>query len=211
MFYDAIENRHGLRHDPFKALVAPRPIGWISSLDAQGRPNLAPYSFFNAVGDNPHIVMFSSAGRKDSLANIEATGEFVCNLATWDLRDEMNQTSAAVQHGVNEFTLAGLTPAACRMVAPPRVAESPAALECKYLRTLQLEDVNGRLANNLIVFGQVVGIHIDDRVVVDGMVDVTLYKPIARLGYMDYSVVDEVFSLSRPSEAEVMARLKAAE
>src|SRR5688572_21119226 len=120
MFYVPAEGDHGLPHDPFKAIVAPRPIGWISSLDVEGRPNLAPYSFFNAIASNPHIIMFASTGRKHSLSNIEATGEFVCNLATWDFREAMNETSATLAEGDNEFDFAGLSPLPSRLVAPPR-------------------------------------------------------------------------------------------
>ena len=138
MFYETIANKHGLKHDPFKALVAPRPIGWISTVGKDGICNIAPYSFFNAVGEKPHYVIFSSAGRKDSLLNIEETGEFVCSLATWDLRFNMNMTSAAVPHGVDEFPIGDLTAAPSRLVKPPRVKESPAALECKHWKTVDL-------------------------------------------------------------------------
>ncbi len=198
MFYDAITNAHGLRHDPFKALVAPRPIGWISTLDTNGVVNLAPYSYFNAVSDNPHIVFFSSVGPKDSANNVEARGEFVCSLATWDLREAMNATAAEVEPGVDEMALAGLEAAASRMVAPPRVAASPVALECKYLQTVTFPQTEGGPSSNLVVFGQVVGIHIDDAMIEDGMINMDRLRPIARLGYMDYTVVDTVFSLTRP-------------
>jgi flavin reductase (DIM6/NTAB) family NADH-FMN oxidoreductase RutF len=211
MFYDAVKNEHGLKHDPFKALVAPRPIGWISSLDADGRANLAPYSYFNGVGDRPHMVMFSSQGRKDSLANIEQTGEFVCNVATFALREQMNMSSAMVEPGVDEFAVAGLTPASCNLVKVPRVGESPVAMECKYLQTLVMKDLEGRETGAHVVFGQVVGIHIDEQVIVDGMVDVRLYKPIARLGYMDYAVVEDVFAMTRPDVDTAMRAIKAAE
>lgn len=197
MFYDAVENSHGLRHDPFKALVVPRPIGWISSLSADGVANLAPYSFFNAVSNRPNIVMFSSGGRKDSAANIEATGEFVCNMATWDLREAMNQSSAIVDRDIDEFELAGLEKVPSRLVKPPRVASSPVAFECTYLQTVELPPSGG--VPNLVVFGQVIGIHIDDDVIADGMVDVTKFKPIARLGYNDYAVVEKLFTMERPS------------
>ncbi len=197
MFYETEENKHGMKHDPFKALVAPRPIGWISSLDANGVVNLAPYSFFNAVSDRPPFVMFSSSGRKDSIRNIEATGEFVCSLATYDLKDQMNATSAMVGPEVDEMALAGLTPAPCKLVKPPRVAESPVAFECRYYKTIVLPGLNGA-EGNLVVLGAVVGIHIDDDAIADGRVDTAGMRPIARLGYMDYSVVDEVFSLDRP-------------
>ena len=198
MFYDAVANTHGLKWDPFKALVAPRPIGWISTLSKTGVVNLAPYSFFNAVSTDPHFVMFSSGGRKDSQRNAEETGEFVCSLATYDLRDAMNRTSQHVEPEVDEMALAGLTPAPSKIVAPPRVAESPVAFECRYWRTIDLPGPDGGPGTHAIVLGQVVGVHIDDSVLVGDKVDVTKLKPIARLGYGDYAVIDEVFELSRP-------------
>lgn len=197
MFYDAIENAHGLKHDPFKALVAPRPIGWISTLGKDGVVNLAPYSFFNAISDNPHYVMFSSLNRKDSQRNAEETGEFVCSLATWDLREQMNKTSASVGPEVDEMALTGLTPAPSQLVKPPRVAESPVAFECKYYKSMELPPDTGRGIYTMVV-GRVVGIYIDDKAINDGMVDTGKLKPIARLGYMDYSVVDNTFTLQRP-------------
>ncbi|ODR98558.1 flavin reductase [Methyloceanibacter methanicus] len=195
MFYDAVANTHGLERDPFTALVSPRPIGWISTLDVNGVVNLAPYSFFNAVSTNPHFVMFSSGGRKDSQRNAEETGEFVCSLATYDLREAMNRTSKHVEPHVDEMALAGLSPAPSTLVAPPRVAESPVAFECKYWRTVELPGVDGKPGSHAIVLGQVVGIHIDDDALVAGKVDVTKLRPIARLGYRDYAVIDEVFEL----------------
>ena len=197
MFYDALENAHGLSHDPFKALVAPRPIGWISTLSAEGVVNLAPYSFFNAVATNPHYVMFSSAGRKDSQRNAEETGEFVCSLATYDLKEHVNRTAAPVEPHVDEMTLAGLTAAPSRLVKPPRVQESPVAFECEYYETIELP-AGGRDGIFYIVLGRVLGIYIDDQFICDGMVDITRIKPIARLGYEDYAVVDSVFSMERP-------------
>jgi flavin reductase (DIM6/NTAB) family NADH-FMN oxidoreductase RutF len=197
VFYETDENGHGLKHDPFKALVAPRPIGWISSLSADGIVNLAPYSFFNAISDVPPFVMFSSAGRKDSLTNIEATGEFVCSLATYDLKDQMNATSAAVGPEVNEMELAGLTPAPCKLVKPPRVAESPVAFECKHFKTIHLPGKGGG-EGYIVIIGHVVGVHLDEAVIIEGKVDITKIRPIARLGYMDYAVVDDVFSMDRP-------------
>jgi flavin reductase (DIM6/NTAB) family NADH-FMN oxidoreductase RutF len=198
MFYDAVANTHGLQWDPFKALVSPRPIGWISTVSKAGVVNLAPYSFFNAVSTDPHFVMFSSGGRKDSQRNAEETGEFVCSLATYELRDAMNRTSQHVGPEVDEMALAGLSPAPSMLVAPPRVAESPVAFECKYWRTVDLPGPNGGPGTHAIVLGQVVGVHIDEGVIVEGKVDVTKLKPIARLGYGDYAVIDEVFELSRP-------------
>src|SRR5918998_3976203 len=133
MFYETAANAHGLPHDPFKALVAPRPIGWITAMSSKGEVNLSPYSFFNAVSDQPPMVAFSSQGRKDALTFIEETGEFVCNLATFDLREAMNETSAPLARGENEMTLAGLTPAPSRLAQPPPGAQGPAALECKHM------------------------------------------------------------------------------
>ena len=199
MFYDAVKNDHGLRHDPFKAIVAPRPIGWITSMSAKGEINLAPYSYFNGVSNRPNIVMFSSEGRKDSVAFIEETGEFVCSLATWDQRDEMNATSAPLARGVNEMERAGLKAAPSRLVKPPRVAGSPCALECKLLKIVGLDDIDGKRTDRYVVFGQVVGVHIDDRFIVDGLLDTAAMKPIARCGYDQYAVVEAVFSMRRPS------------
>lgn len=198
MYYDAIKNEHGLSHDPFKALVTPRPIGWISTVSVDGVVNLAPYSFFNAVGIEPHYVMFSSAGRKDSQRNAEETGEFVCLLATYELRDKMNVTAKDVDSDVDEMQLAGLTPVPSTIVKPPRVKESPIAFECRYSQTIDLPGINGGASTYSIVLGQVLGIHIDDNVIVDGIVDISLMRPIARLGYHDYSVVDNIFTLQRP-------------
>lgn len=199
MFYETAKNDHGLPHNPFKAIVSPRPIGWISSLDGDGRTNLAPYSFFNAVGDRPPIVMFSSSGYKDSAANVDATGEFVCNMASWDLKDEMNVSSAPVSGDTSEFELAGLEMAPSRLVRAPRVAKAATALECKHLQTLKLKDLDGVETDNWIVFGQVVGVHIDENILVDGKVDVTRFKPLSRLGYMEYAAVTEVFEMMRPN------------
>ena len=198
MFYDAVVNTHGLAVDPFKALVAPRPIGWISTLSKSGVVNLAPYSFFNAVSEDPHFVMFSSGGRKDSQRNAEETGEFVCSLATYDLRDAMNCTSIPVGPDVNEMELAGLTPEPSRIVKPPRVKESPVAFECRYWRTIELPGREGQPGTHAIVLGQVVGVHVADEVISEGRVDVTKLRPLARLGYGDYAVIDEVFTLTRP-------------
>lgn len=215
MFYETADNRHGLKRDPWKALVVPRPIGWISSVSNDGVCNLAPYSFFNAVSSNPHYVLFGSGGRKDSVRNIEETGEFVCSLATWDLRHNMNTSSAAVPPGADEFPLADLTAAPSRLVRPPRVKESPVALECKHWRTIELPDADGNGAGHFVVFGRVVGIHIDDRFIEDGIVDTAAMRPIARLGYMDYAVVtaDTQFTIHRPkvdAEGNIVEMAKAA-
>jgi flavin reductase (DIM6/NTAB) family NADH-FMN oxidoreductase RutF len=202
MFYET-KDPHGLKHNPFKSLIVPRPIGWVSTQDSEGVVNLAPYSYFNGVGSEPPTVMFASEGThtagnfKDSATNVGETGEFVCNLATWELREAMNATSAQVARAVDEFELAGLTPTASRLVKPPRVKESPVHLECTHLKTVELPS-NDPDRPNLIVFGRVVGIHIDDSIIADGMIDMDVFRPIARLGYMDYTVVDNVFTMRRP-------------
>ena len=195
MFYDATKNDHGFQYDPFKAIVVPRPIGWVSSLSADGVANLAPYSYFNSFAQNPHYVAFGSGPHKDSLRNIEATGEFAFSLATFDLREKMNATSAHVK--IDEFELAGLTKAPCRMIAVPRVAESPAALECRLFQVVPLPGDDGH-AENFMVIGRVVGIHIDDRFIHDGRVDTAAMKPIARLGYSEYATVTETWRMRRP-------------
>lgn len=202
MFYEP-RNGHGLPRDPFKSLIVPRPIGWISSVNERGVVNLAPYSFFNAVSSAPPIVLFAPGGQhregglKDTIVNIENTGEFVCNLATWDTRENMNKSSAPAPRDIDEFELAGLTPLPSRLVAPPSVAESPVHLECKHLRTIELPATDPTEPNHT-VFGEVIGIHIDDRFITDGRVDVGALRPIARLGYMDYAVVEKVFTMHRP-------------
>ena len=201
MFYEP-KNGHGLPHNPFNALVAPRPIGWISSRDADGVSNLAPYSFFNAVAYVPPQVVFSSTsakpdqdGTKDSVANIRATGEFCVNLVSYDLRDAMNASSESFPKEINEFEAAGLTEAACEMIDCGRVAEAPAALEC---RLTQIVPLAGQA--NFAVFGEVVGIHIRDEFLVDGLYDVTKVQALSRLGYRDYATVTEVFTLGRPDD-----------
>ncbi len=200
MFYEVAKRDHGLPHDPFKALVAPRPIGWISTASAKGEINLSPYSFFNAVSDQPPMVAFSSQGRKDALTFIEETGEFVCNLATFELRDAVNETSAPLARGESEMTLAGLTPAPSRLVKPPRVAEAPAALECRHLQTVPLTPLSGAEPRYFLVIGEVVAIHIDERFIVEGLVDTAAMRPITRAGYRDYFVAtpDTRFAMTRP-------------
>ena len=202
MFYET-DGHHGLAHNPFKSLVVPRPIGWISSCDTEGGINLAPFSFFNAVADDPPVVIFSAGGphleggHKDTPTNVEATGEFVFNLATWDLREKMNLTSASAPRDWDEFKLAGLTPVPSRLVKPPRVKESPAHFECRYLQTVELPS-NKPDHVNKVVFGRVLGVHIDDKVIVDGKVDLSKIKPLARLGYFDYTLVETIFPMRRP-------------
>lgn len=173
---------HRLPHDPFNAIIGPRPIGWISSRDAQGTLNLAPYSFFNAFNYTPPIIGFSSQGRKDSLRNIEATGEFVWNLATFDLAEAMNESCRAVAPDVDEFALAGLTPLASTQVAPPRVAQSPVSMECRCTQIVRLRDAAGQDTNGWLVLGEVVTVHIDERLLVDGVYDTAAAAPILRGG-----------------------------
>jgi flavin reductase (DIM6/NTAB) family NADH-FMN oxidoreductase RutF len=198
-FYDP-EQGHGLKHDPFKAIIAPRVIGWISSLDAQGRVNLAPYSFFGAFASFPYVIGFSSEGRKDSIANIEATGEFVWNMSTRPLAEQMNRTSAPVEPNVDEFELAGLTKAPGRQVAVPHVAESPAALECKLLQVIRLNNLAGEPMNNWLALGQVVGVHIRSEYLKDGLFDTAAARPIMRAGYRaDYAEIGEMFEMFRPT------------
>jgi flavin reductase (DIM6/NTAB) family NADH-FMN oxidoreductase RutF len=201
IFYEPdARDRALLPHDPFKAIVAPRPIGWISTLDADGVPNLAPYSFFNAVCDAPPIVMFSSSGMKHSASHAHAAREFVWNLPSYELREAVNLTSAELDAGESEFTHAGLSLAPSRIVGPPRVAEAPVALECRVTQTLSLHGLDGAPADHHMVLGQVVGVHIDERFVdARGQVDTAALQPIARCGYRDeYAVVTELFRMSRP-------------
>jgi flavin reductase (DIM6/NTAB) family NADH-FMN oxidoreductase RutF len=198
MFYETAKNDHGLPRNPLKAIVAPRPIGWITSMSAKGEINLAPYSFFNAVSDEPPIVLFSSEGPKDSLLFVEETAEFVCNLATYELRHAVVETSAQFPRGVNEMEECGITPAPSRLVRPPRVAASPCALECRLLQVVHVKDLQGRPSTRHVVFGQVVGVHIEDRFIKDGRLDTAAMQPLARCGYADYAFVDKVFAIPRP-------------
>ena len=200
MFYEAgARDRTLLPHDPFKAMVAPRPIGWISTMGAAGAVNLAPYSFFNAVASDPvAILAFSSDGRKDSVTFAEETREFVWSMPTFALRDAMNATSAPLPRGASEFGHAGLESAPSVLVKPPRVAASPCALECRVLDVIRLKRLDGTPIDNHLVLGQVVGVHIDDRFIADGRIDLAAMQPLARCGYADYAAVTEVFSLTRP-------------
>lgn len=203
MHYYEPAQGHGLRHDPFNAIIAPRPIGWISSRDSDGRLNLAPYSFFNAFNYKPPIIGFSSIGWKDSVRNIDQTGEFVWNLATRPLADAMNQSAAHVGHGVDEFALSGLTPAPSRRVAVPRVAESPAAMECKLADLVQLRGADGRRVETWLVLGEVVGVHIDRAMLRDGVYDTAAARPILRAGrWGDYAEItpDSMFEMARPDD-----------
>jgi flavin reductase (DIM6/NTAB) family NADH-FMN oxidoreductase RutF len=197
-FYEPSKG-HNLPHDPFKAIVAPRPIGWLSTCDGEGRVNLAPYSFFNAVCDRPPMVMFSSSGWKDTVRNIEATGEFVCNLVTRALAEKMNLTSAMLPHGMNEFDMAGLAAAPSRIVGPPRVAEAPAALECRLVQILRLRELDGRELDQFVTIGQVVGVHIEQAYLKDGLFDLLAAHPVQRAGYTaDYTEATTGFRMKRP-------------
>jgi flavin reductase (DIM6/NTAB) family NADH-FMN oxidoreductase RutF len=203
IFYEPhARDRELLPYDPFKALVVPRPIGWVSTIGASGDVNLAPYSFFNAIGEGPSMLAFSSSGRKDSATFAGEVSEFVWNLATWDLREAMNQTSATLPRGESEFAHAGLEMAPSRLVAPPRVAAAPCAMECRVVHAVELHDVEGNPADQFLVVGQVVGVHLDERFVSGGRVDTAAIRPIARCGYLgDYTVVDELFEMLRPGAA----------
>ncbi len=201
MFY-APKNGHGLPHNPFNAIVTPRPIGWISTRGADGQDNLAPYSFFNAVAYVPPQVMFASTSAKedrgdtkDSVANIRETGVFAVNIVEYAARDAMNATSGSWGKGEDEFALAGIEKADCETIACARVAAAPATLECTLTQIVQLPG-----EANFAVFGEVTGVHMRDDCIVDGMFDVTTFNPLTRLGYRDYSVVREVFSLQRPDD-----------
>ncbi len=199
MFYEP-RLGHGLPHDPFKAIIAPRPIGWISTVDAAGRPNLAPYSFFNAVHGNPPMLAFTSESMKHSAANALATGEFVFNLCTRPLFEAMNISSGALATGESEFEAAGLETAPGRLVKAPRVAASPAALECKVVHSMQFHDVNGTALQGWMIVGQVIGVHIDDAYITAGRFDTARAQPLARCGYRDYATVTELFEALRPTD-----------
>ncbi len=199
MFYEP-KDGHGLPHNPFNAVVTPRPIGWISTRGADGSDNLAPYSFFNAVAYEPPQVMFASVsakedrdGTKDSVANIRDTGVFAVNIVEYAMRDAMNRTSGPWGREVDEFVDAGLEKAACQMIDCNHVATAPAVLECRMTQIVKIEG-----AANFVVFGEVVGVHLRDDLMVDGIFDVTRFQPLARGGYKDYSVVREIFTLERP-------------
>lgn len=204
MFYKTDEP-HGLPHDPFKSCVAPRPIAWVSSIHPDGTVNLAPYSFFNALASDPPMVMISfngyhaHGGEKDTLHNIKASGEFVVNMVPLALKDAMNATTANVAHEVDEFELAGLTAEPAALVRPPRVAEAPIHLECSLHQEIELPCTLENSINRMII-GRVLGVHIRDEVLVDGLVDLNLIQPLARLGYMQYSAVESLFSMPRPQD-----------
>jgi flavin reductase (DIM6/NTAB) family NADH-FMN oxidoreductase RutF len=204
MFYRPGLDDHGLPHNPFKTIVAPRPIGWISTLDTDGNANLAPYSFFNGVQDTPPMVMYSTTGRKlgrptdeekDSLLNIRATGEFCVSIVSFALKDAMNISSGHFARGEDEYTHAGLTKGKSNVVSAPFVAEAPISMECKLWKEIELP------GHAYMIIGTVVGIHIQDQHIKDGLLDITSYQPLARLGYRDYTSVTDIFSLNRPGQS----------
>ena len=200
IFYEPDKrDRQLLPHDPFKALVAPRPVGWISTMGAAGQLNLAPYSYFNGFSSRPMIVGFSSEGEKDSQVFAMETGEFVWSMATWELREAMNATAASLPRGQSEFAHARLETAPSRLVRPPRVQGSPAALECRVTEMVRLRDLDGSDTGRRLVLGRVVGVHLDERFVKEGRVDSAGMRPIARCGYDEYAVVEKVFSMPRPA------------
>ncbi len=201
LHYYEPKDGHGLKHDPFNAIIAPRPIGWISSRDLKGNVNLAPYSFFNAFCYHPPIIGFSSTTWKDSVENIQATKEFVWNLATMDLAQQMNATAAHVARDVSEFSIAGLTAVPGRLVNVPRVAESPVSFECRLTQIIQLQDANGDKAQAWLTLGEVVAVHIDKAMIKDGVYQTALARPIVRAGRRgDYFEItpEAMFEMVRP-------------
>jgi len=203
MYYETDKNNHGLRHNPLKACVVPRPIGWISTVNADGRVNVAPFSFFNLLSYDPPFVMFSAGthevdgGSKDTVQNIQTTGEFVYNMATWAQKDQMNQTAMIVDRTVDELRAAGLEGLPARLVRPPLIKGSPVHFECKLHQIVNLPGRKPSSHHHLVI-GHVVAVHIDDGALTEGRVDVVKLRPIARLGYMDYISVESVFEMAKP-------------
>ncbi len=203
MYYETDKNDHGLRYNPLKACVVPRPIGWITTIDTAGVVNLAPFSFFNVLSYDPPFVLFSAGvhesdgDRKDSVANVEATGEFVYNMTTWAQRDQMNETARIVDRAVDEMAAVGLEPLPSRLVRPPRVKGSPVHFECRLHQIIALPG-HKPSSNHSVVIGRVVAVHIDDAALTaDGRVDLLKLRPIARLGYKDYTTVDSMFQMEK--------------
>ncbi|WP_299557483.1 flavin reductase family protein [uncultured Sulfitobacter sp.] len=201
MFYRPADG-HGLPHNPFNAIVTPRPIGWISTRDAQGRDNIAPYSFFNGVAYTPPQVMFASTGvkddvdgTKDSMVNIRETGVFCVNIVEYAARDAMNASSATLPHGTDEFAAAGIAKAQCDQIDCPRVADAPASLECRMTQIVQIKG-----AANFVCFGEVIGVHLRDDCIREGRFDLKAFEPLSRLGYRDYTRVTEIFEIIRPDD-----------
>jgi flavin reductase (DIM6/NTAB) family NADH-FMN oxidoreductase RutF len=210
MYYETASNDHGLRYNPLKACVVPRPIGWITTIDAAGIVNLAPFSFFNMLSYDPPFVMFSAGvheadgGKKDTVANVEATGEFVYNMATWAQKDQMSETARIMDRGVDEMIAAGLEPLPSRLVRPPRVKGSPVHFECRLHQVVALPGRKPTSAHHVVI-GQVVAVHIDDEAITaDGRVDVVKIRPIARLGYKDYVCVDQIFQMEKRTPEDLL-------
>lgn len=217
MYYETDKNDHGLRYNPLKACVVPRPIGWLTTISAAGVVNLAPFSFFNVLSYDPPFVLFSSGsheedgGKKDTVVNVEATGEFVYNMATWVQREEMNQTALFVERGVDEMAAAGLEQLPSRLVRPPRVKGSPVHFECRLHHIITLPG-HKPSSEHHVVIGRVVAVHIDDAALTaNGQLDVLKIRPIARLGYKDYTSVDSVFQMEKRTPEDYLVPKKAAE
>jgi flavin reductase (DIM6/NTAB) family NADH-FMN oxidoreductase RutF len=209
MYYEPGKTDHGLPYNPLKGCVVPRPIGWITSISKDGLVNLAPFSFFNLLSYDPPFVCFSAGGNindhgpKDTIVNIEQTGEFVYSIATWAQRDVMNKTAHIVERGVDEMAAAGIEPLPSKLVRPPRVGGSPVHFECKYHQTVVLPG-NRPVSFHRVVFGRVVAVHIDDNFITNGMVDVLKMRPISRLGYKDYTSIESIFQMDMASPEEAL-------
>ena len=202
MFYEPAKNNHGLKYNPFKGCIVPRPIAWISSMSKDGVTNLAPYSYFNAVAEHPPILMFATGSKKgieekDSLRNIEQTKEFVVNIVSASQVEEMLASSLSLEYGVSEIDHFKIATVPSQLIKPPRVKNSLVQMECIYLQTVKLPKSNDKVSNK-VIFGEVVGIHIDDSIIFDDMVDIKKLQPVCRLGYKQYSVVETFFELERP-------------
>ncbi|MCU1336439.1 MAG: Flavin reductase like domain protein [Bryobacterales bacterium] len=210
MYYETEKNNHGLRYNPLKACVVPRPIGWLTTMSAAGVVNLAPFSFFNVLSYDPPFVLFSAGsheedgGKKDSVINVETTGEFVYNMATWAQRDQMNQTALIVERCLDEMAATGLDSLPSRLVRPPRVKGSPVHFECRLHQIVTLPG-HKPSSEHHVVIGRVVAVHIDDAALtVDGRVDVLKIRPIARLGYKDYTSVESVFQMEKQTPEDYL-------
>ena len=208
MFYDPRTEGHGLPHSPWMALISPRPIAWISTVSSKGVCNLAPYSAFNTICSNPPFVMFSSDGMKDTLRNIQDTGVFCVNIPGEGLKDALNDSCPPFDPDVDEFDMAGVAATPCENIPCPRVAEAPVSIECTLNQITKLEPKSDVPCQNQVVFGEVVGIHISESVLRDGLVATDLLRPLARMGYRDYCAVTESFEMIRPSVADVEEKRK---
>jgi len=197
MFYEPDKNNHGLRFNPFKSICVPRPIAWVSSLSIDGVPNLAPFSQFTNLSFDPPMVVISARFGTDTARNVNATSEFVVNMATYELKDAVNATSAVVPSDIDEAVLAGLEMVPSVLVKPKRVAASPVQMECKLYSSVVVPGRQPDHGHNLII-GRVIGIHIKDEVLKDGRIDITRIRPLARMGYLDYTSVQEVFTMPPP-------------